>query len=64
MHKIYKDQGNFDFIYQIPQILYSFIISVIINDIIIFLSLTEKDILSIKRKNKIRKEIILDKKDY
>ena len=33
-----------------------------INDIIIFLSLTEKDILSIKRMNKIKKEIISDKK--
>jgi len=62
MHKIYKDQGNFDFIYQIPQILYSFIISVIINDIITVLSLTEKNILAIKRMNEIKKEIISDKK--
>ena len=62
MHKIYKDQGNFDFIYQIPQILYSFIISVIINNVIIVLSLTEKNILSIKRMNEIKKEIISDKK--
>jgi len=62
MHKIYKDQGNFDFIYQIPQILYSSIICVIINNVIIVLSLTEKNILSIKRMNKIKKEIISDKK--
>ena len=49
MHKIYKDQGNFNFIYQIPQILYSLIISLIINSIISFLSLSEKNILLIKK---------------
>ena len=31
MHKIYKDAGSYDFIYQIPQIIYSSIISNIIN---------------------------------
>ena len=62
MHKIYKDQGNFDFIYQIPQILYSLIISVVINDIITALSLSEKNIISIKRMNELKKEIISDKK--
>ena len=62
MHKIYKDQGNFNFIYQIPQILYSLIISVIINAIISFLSLSEKDIISIKRMNELKNEIISEKK--
>ena len=49
IHKIYEDQGNFNFIYQIPNILYSTIITSIINIIIKFLSLTEKNILEIKK---------------
>ena len=48
MHKIYEDKGKFNFIYQIPQILYSSIISSKINMIITSLSLSEKNILSIK----------------
>ena len=48
IHKIYEDQGNFNFIYQIPIILYSTIITSIINILIKFLSLTEKNILEIK----------------
>ena len=49
LHKIYEDQGNFNFIYQIPNILYSSIITSIINSIIKFLSLTEKNIIEIKK---------------
>jgi len=49
LHKIYEDQGNFNFIYQIPNILYSSIITSIINIIIKFLSLSEKDIIEIKK---------------
>ena len=49
MHKIYEDQGDYNFIYQIPQIIYSTIISSILNYIIKILSLTEKNILAIKR---------------
>ena len=48
MHKIYEDQGSFNFIYQIPQILYSTIISSLINILIKYLSLSEKNILEIK----------------
>ena len=48
MHKIYEDQGDFNFIYQIPQILYSTIISIVIKTILSFLSLTEKNIITIK----------------
>ena len=50
MHKIYEDQGNFNFLYNLPKILYSTIISTVINFIILFLSLTEKDIVKIKKK--------------
>ena len=42
MHKIYEDKGSFNFIYQIPQIFYSSIISSIINIIVKTLSFSEK----------------------
>ena len=48
MHKIYEDGGSFNFIYQIPQILYSSIISTVINALVKSLSLSEKNILEIK----------------
>ena len=56
MHKIYEDQGSFNFLYNLPKILYSTIISSIINFIIVFLSLTEKDIIKIKKKFDEKKE--------
>ena len=52
MHKIYEDEGNFNFIYQIPQIIYSTIISSLIQILIKYLSLTEKKILEIKNEKK------------
>ena len=51
MHKIYEDKGSFDFIYQIPQILYSSIISVVINGIVKYLSLSEKSIIKFKQES-------------
>ena len=48
MHKIYIDEGNYNFIYQIPQILYSSIISGIIDAIIKFLSLSQDNIIELK----------------
>ena len=48
MHRIYEDQGSFNFIYQIPQIIYSTIISSIISATIKYLSLSEKVILKLK----------------
>ena len=49
LHKIYEDYGKYNFIYQIPNILYSFIINSIINIIIKYLSLTETNIIEIKK---------------
>mgnify|MGYP003571295984 CR=1 FL=1 len=49
MHKIYKDYGNYNIIYQIPQILYSSIISTAINIILKNLSLSESNILKLKQ---------------
>ena len=54
MHKIYEDNGKFNFVYQIPQIIYSTIISSIINFIIRYFSLSGKDILKIKSSKKKR----------
>ena len=51
IHKIYKDEGKYDFIYQIPKILYSTVISSILNYIIKYLSLSEKNILQLKCEN-------------
>ena len=48
MHKIYIDEGNYNFIYQIPQIIYSTLISSVINNIINFFSLSQKNILKLK----------------
>ena len=56
MHKIYQDQGKFNFIYQIPQILYSTIITSVITLIIKYLSLSEKKILEIKNENNNKKD--------
>ena len=49
MHKIHEDQGNFNIIYQIPQIIYSSVISAVINMLLKKLSLSEKNILVIKQ---------------
>ena len=52
MHKIYSDKGDYDFIYNIPQIIYSLFISVLINSIIKFLSLSEKKVLKLKEEKR------------
>ena len=53
MHKIYEDKGEFNFLYQLPQIILSTSISKIINSIIKALSLTQDNIVQLKNiKNK------------
>ena len=59
MHKIYEDEGSFNFIYQIPQIIYSSLISNILHTILKALSLSEKNILELKNEKDIKH---LDKK--
>ena len=58
MNKIYKAQGTYNFIYQIPIILYSTLICNIINNLVVFLSLSEKNIISLKINKNIREENI------
>ena len=53
MHKIYSDKGSFNFIYQLPQIAYSSIISIFLNMIIKLLGLSESNILKIKNAEEI-----------
>ena len=53
MHKIHESNGAFDIFYQIPQILYSSVISTAINMTLKLLSLSEKNILAIKQENNI-----------
>ena len=52
MHQIYNDGGDFNFVYQLPQIIYSTVISIIIDSIISFLGLSQDDILSVKNVKK------------
>ena len=49
MHKIYLDYGKYNFVQQIPQILYSSIISLIMDILISFLSNTDINIYQIKQ---------------
>ena len=51
MNKIDIDHGKYDFLFQIPHALYSTIISAVINLALKLLSLSEKDILNIKKEN-------------
>ena len=44
MHKIYEDRGDYNFVYQLPQIIYSFIISFVITKLISVFILSEKKI--------------------
>ena len=53
MHKIYEDEGIFNFIYLLPKIIYSFIISTLIMTIIKYLALSDDKIIEFKRINDI-----------
>ena len=54
MHKIYIDEGKFNFLYQISQIIYSSLISAVINILVKFLSLTEKSIIELKGEKEVK----------
>ena len=55
MHKVTESNGKYDIIYQIPQILYSSVISAIINMLLKKLSLSEKSLLSLKQEKDLKK---------
>ena len=53
MHKIYEDEGSFNFLFQLPQIIYSSLISNILDNLLKLLALSEDNILDYKNnKNK------------
>ena len=54
MHKVYEDNGKFNIIYQIPQILYSTLVSMTINKLLKYLSLSEKSILDLKNEKNMK----------
>ena len=62
MHKIYEDNGAFNIIYRIPQIIYSSLVSASINIILKQLSLSENNILSIKKEKSLKKMMEKSKK--
>ena len=51
MHKIYESKGQFDFYYQLPIIVYSYLISLILNIPLNLLALSNDAIISFKREN-------------
>ena len=55
MHQIYEDEGVFNFIYQLPQIAYSTLISYFIDGITSFLALSEDIIIRLKQNKKFHK---------
>ena len=58
MHQIYEDKGSFNFLYQIPQIIYSTILSLFFDFIIKYFSLSEDNVSQMKEeKRKNSKEI-------
>jgi len=54
MHRIYVDKGSYNIFYQLPKILYSTVISAIINTILKFLCLSEKNLLAIKQEKNLK----------
>ena len=59
MHKLFLSYGKYDFIQQIPQIVYTTIISQILEIFLCYLSMTDKYIYQIKDTKLTPKEIIL-----
>jgi hypothetical protein len=57
IHKIHEDHGIFNFLYQLPQIIYSSLISIVCNLFINSLALSEKILL--KTKNLNNKELLI-----
>ena len=51
MHKIYQDKGKFNILYQIPQTLYSMIISRVIDALIRKYALSQENIIEFKQEN-------------
>jgi hypothetical protein len=55
MHKIYIENGDFNFIYQLPVTIYSTLISALINMLLKTLAITESYFLTMKKEKNIEK---------
>ena len=53
MHTIYMEEGSFNFIYQLPKIIYSLIISASISIFIKFLAISQRKVILMKKEKKI-----------
>ena len=54
LHKLYEDKGKYNFLYQIPKILYSTFATQIISSLLEKLSLSQDEILKIKENNNLK----------
>ena len=62
MNKIYNNNGAFDFTYQLPQMIYSFVISSVLKKVLNYFGLYEDNILKIKQcKDKQERKILIEK---
>ena len=61
IHKIYVDEGSFDFTYQLPQMCYSLLITISLKAALNVLGLYENNIIEIRKKIKAKKDIENDK---
>ena len=52
LHRIYVESGKFNFVQQLPEMIYSSIIAAILNVLIKFFGLCQSNILKIKKSNK------------
>ena len=59
MHQIYIDSGAFNFVYQLPEIIYSALITAVINLIMTNLGLSQDNIINIKKNKKEEKNGII-----
>ena len=59
MHKIYVDYGKFDITYQLPQMIYSLIISTILGNLLNMLGLYEQDIIKFKKTKDNKEKLLL-----
>ena len=54
MHRIYIENGQFNFIYQLPVTIYSTLVSAFVNMLLRTLAITEKNFLSMKKENDLK----------
>ena len=64
MHKIYEDKGQYYFVHRLPQKIITSLITILVDLIIRTLSLSERNIIRIKRESEMKRAIILAKKVY